>query len=140
MLPTLTEFQETEPGTFKTEFITADGHSINVFIDTGGAALDEEAVNFTREYLSRELVIRQQAAAKVYSENEDIKTELEYAAVEDFYKALVPGSLTVLWQLHETRMAYLSPLDDMELWGENHVILVCYERDYDELSINLEQD
>ncbi len=140
MLIELAEFQETESGTFKTEFITVDGHSINVFINMGGAELDEEAVNFARQYLSRELEIRQQAATKVYSENEDIKNELEYSTVEDFYKALEPGSLTVLWQIHETRMAYLSPLDDLELWGENHVILVCYERDYDELSINLEQD
>ena len=132
-------FHPVESGAFKAAFTTDDGHGINVFISTSGAALEDEAVAFANDYLAGEMNIRQQAANQIFDEHEYIKEELEYATADDLLKALVPGALTILWQRQETRMAYLSPMDDFERWGEKYVLLVSYDRNTDELEINLEQ-
>lgn len=134
------DFHETDSETFKAEFTTEDGHQLNVFITMEGEALEEKAVVFANEYLAREMQIRQQAAAQIYSEHDYIKDELEYATADDLLKALEPGALTILWQCQETRMAYLSPLDDLETCGEKFVILVSYDRTEDTLEIHREQD
>lgn len=133
------DFHRLDSQVFQTEFITEDGHQINVFINTAGGPLEDEAVAFANEYLAREMQIRQQAAAQIFAEHDYIKEELEYATADELLKALEPGALTILWQWQETRMAYLSPLDDLETCGEKFVILVSYDRGEDALAINLEQ-
>lgn len=134
------DFHAAEPSVFQTEFTTEDGHQINVFINTACEPLEEEAVTFANEYLAREMQVRQQAAAQIFAEHDYIKDELEYATADDLLKALEPGALTILWQCQETRMAYLSPLDDLESCGLKFVILASYDRNEDKLRINLEQD
>ena len=140
MLFTPASFSASASGSFQAEFTTDDGHQINVFIDTAGDVLEEDAVAYANEYLAREMQIREQAAAQVFAEHSYIKDDLEYATSDELLKALEPGALTILWQHQETRMAYLSPLDDLESCGEKYVILVCYDRGSDALEINLEQD
>lgn len=135
----LTSFQVSKSGAFATEFTTQDGHRIQVLIETGGAALEAEAVNFASVYLAREMQVRQQAANQVFAENRYIKDDLEYSTADDLLKALEPGALLISWQWQETRMAYSSPRDDLESCKEKYVILVCYDRRSDELEINLEQ-
>lgn len=139
MLLKPSSFHPVESGAFQAEFTTEDGHRINVFINTAGTTLEDEAVAFANDYLAREMQIRQQAAAKIFAENDYVKDELHYASADDLLKVLVPGALTILWQGQETRMAYLSPVDDFERWGEKYVILVSHERTDDKLEMHLEQ-
>lgn len=136
----LSNFHTSDSQIFQAEFTTEDGHQINVFINTAGEPLEDDAVAFANEYLAREMQIRQQAAAQIFAQHDYIKDELGYATADDLLKALEPRALTILWQWQETRMAYLSPLDDLETCGEKFVILASYDRNEDTLEINLEQD
>jgi hypothetical protein len=135
----LASFHQVDSGVFLAEFTTGDNFPINIFINTAGTKMEEDAVVFANEYLAREMQIRRQAAAQIFAEHDYIKEDLEYATADKLLKALEPGALTILWQCQETRMVYFSPLDDLESCGEKYVILVCYDGSSHELEINLEQ-
>lgn len=135
-----TAFQEITPGNFKTRFTTEDGHQFDVTIYSDTSSQGKDAVDFACGYLSQEMKIRRRAAKLIFARYDEIKDELGYTTDEDLFKALEPGELVINWsQWQETFMAYLSPLDDLELWGDKHVILVRYDGNTEDPEVYLEQ-
>ncbi|MFO1482404.1 MAG: hypothetical protein U1F71_03480 [Verrucomicrobiaceae bacterium] len=139
----LANFRKTAPGNFQTNFTTEDGHQIDVTVCSNAASLNEDAVAFACGYLTHEMKFRRQAAREIFAKYGEMRDELGYASDEDLFKALEPGELIVRWfKWPDAFMEYLSPLDDLELWGDKHVILVrfdSYEGKMDEPKIILEQ-